>query len=498
VAATALLAAAALSPRAVPFDMDEFAAYHALGCAAYPLSRQLNVYRERCADDELSPPLWPRPLPLRSYLYVGSFPVAPFYPFWRLIRAPVAARVQGAAFFLVAVHLFSRLVGAPWGTTLLAALIFPIFAGSFLVDTGPVGISLALLAGTLLLVRRAATAGTARHAWPPAAGAGLLSFLGVWVKLNFVWMLPGALLYWGYERRRAGGGHDAIRATAVAFAAFLAAFLIPTAWLMLARTPEGARYYDVVRLGGVSADPEAIATQAGTLAGYFVDGSAAVPRVLSLPRRAIDVAPCLLAAALLIWGIARGRGGPDLFWLTAALVTFLLMPPSARAWAAHHFVLGLAFVVLALAASLRRLGAARPALVRGVAVVAAAYWLSLAARWPAAAVDPRDSAGKDRLLAFVRESGLDGRTIQLHVSWGTYYIAHLFGAREQAVLFSRKFPEDAAMLAGARAAADARGRGVLVVTRRLDRLQTQAMGEVLGPPRAIRDFGDWWAVEYVR
>lgn len=497
-AGAALLAAAALSPRAVPFDMDEFVAYHALGCAAYPLSRQLNVYRERCVDDELRPPLSPRPLPLRSYLYVGSFPVAPFYPFWRLFRAPVAARVQGAAFFLVAVHLFARLAGARWGTTLLAALVFPIFAGAFLVDTGPVGISLALLAGTLLLVRRAAAARTAGRAWPPAAGGGLLSFLGVWVKLNFVWMLPAALLYGAYERRRANWTRDALRPTAVALAAFLAAFLLPTAWLMLARTPEGARYHEVVRLGGVSADPEAIATQAGTLAGYFIDGSAAAPRVLSLPRQAIDVAPCLLAAALLIWAVARERGGPESFWLAAAVVTFLLMLPSARAWAAHHFVLGLGFVVLALAAGLRRLGAERPPLVRGIAVVVAAYWLSLAARWPAAVVDPRDSAGKDRLLVFVRESGLDRRTIQLHVSWGTYYIAHLFGDREQAVLFSRKFPEDAGMLAAARAAADARGRGILVVTRRLDRLQTDAMRDVLGAPRATHDFGDWWAVEYVR
>jgi hypothetical protein len=155
-------------------------------------------------------------------------------------------------------------------------------------------------------------------------------------------------------------------------------------------------------------------------------------------------------------------------------------------------------VVLALAASLRRLGSERPVLVRAVAVVVAAYWLSLAARRPAAAVDPRDGFGKDRLLAFVRASGLDRRTIQLHVSWGTYYIAHLFGDREQAVLFSRRFPEDAGMLGDARSAADARGRGVLVITRRLDKLQTDAMGEVLGPPRAIHDFGDWWAVEYVR
>ena len=494
----AAVLAALLSPRAVPFDMDEFAAYHALGCAAYPLSRQLNVYRERCADDELLPPLVSRPLPLRSYLYIGSLPVLPFYPFWRLLRSPVAARVQGAAFLLVAVHLLSRLVGAPGGVALLAAMVFPIFPGAFLVDTGPVGLSLVLLAAVLLLVRGAATAGAAGRAWPRAAGAGAVSFLGVWVKLNFVWMLPAVLLFWGFERRRAGRGGAAPRAAAVAFAAFLAAFLIPTAWLMFARTPEGAHYYDVVRLGGVSADPEAIATQAGTLAGYVLDGSAFVPRVLSFPRQAIDLVPVVLASVLLVWGLRRGRGDPEALWLLAAFVTFLLMLPSTRAWAAHHFVLGLVFVVLALAASLRRLGAERPALLHAAAVVVAAYWLSLAARWPAATVDPRDGFGKDRLLAFVRESGLDRRSVQLHVSWGTYYVAHLFGDREQAVLFSRKFPEDAGMLAAARAAADARGRGVLVVTRRLDRLHTEAIDRVLGPPRTIHDFGDWWAVEYVR
>jgi hypothetical protein len=311
-------------------------------------------------------------------------------------------------------------------------------------------------------------------------------------------MLPAVLLFWAVRLREAERPRAAVRAAAVPLAAFLAVFLVPTVWLMLARTPDGHRYFDVVRLGNVSADPEAIATQAGTLASYVLDGSAAVPRVLTFPRAAIDLVPCLLASILVVWGLSRGPRRPMVLWLTAALLTFLAMLPSARAWAAHHFVLGLVFVVLALAVSLRRLGEERPFFLRGVAVVVAAYWLSLAARWPAATVDPRDSFGKDRLLAFVRASGLDERTIQLHVSWGTYYIAHLFGARDQAVLFSRKFPEDPAMLGDARAAADARGRGVLVVTRRLDKLQTEAMAEVLGAPRATHDFGDWWAVEYVR
>src|SRR5437867_1654254 len=79
---------------------------------------------------------------------------------------------------------------ARFGTMLLAAFIFPLFPGAFLVDTGPVGISLVLLAAVLLLVGAAARAETTRRAWLPAAAAGAIAFLGVWVKLNFAWLLP--------------------------------------------------------------------------------------------------------------------------------------------------------------------------------------------------------------------------------------------------------------------------------------------------------------------
>src|SRR5262249_52964792 len=151
-----------------------------------------------------------------------------------------------------------------------------------------------------------------------AAAAGALSFLGVWVKLNFVWLLP-AVLSFGAVSARPSPRRSAL---AAGLGVFLATFLLPTAWLLLARTSTGEPYYDVLRLGEVSAEPDEIAAHAGTLATYVVDGAAVVPRVLALPRTAADIGPCLLAALLLAWGAWRGPRAKILLWLLCALLTF--------------------------------------------------------------------------------------------------------------------------------------------------------------------------------
>ena len=65
-----------------------------------PLQRGLPSFRDGCGLYDLRLPFTTTPLPLRSYLYIGSVPALPFYPFWRLIGDPVAVRVQGAVFFL--------------------------------------------------------------------------------------------------------------------------------------------------------------------------------------------------------------------------------------------------------------------------------------------------------------------------------------------------------------------------------------------------------------
>jgi hypothetical protein len=42
----ALVAVAVVSPRVLPYNMDEFVHYHALGCATAPLSQDLPSFRD--------------------------------------------------------------------------------------------------------------------------------------------------------------------------------------------------------------------------------------------------------------------------------------------------------------------------------------------------------------------------------------------------------------------------------------------------------------------
>jgi len=138
---TLLLVAAWLSPRAIPYNMDEFVHYHALGCATAELSRHLPLIRDGCGYYDLSVPFTSTPLPLRSYVYIGSLPSLPFYPLWRVVRVPAAARLQGAIFFLLWLWLATRLLRVRPVALVTASLVFPLFLATFVVDEGPVGLS---------------------------------------------------------------------------------------------------------------------------------------------------------------------------------------------------------------------------------------------------------------------------------------------------------------------------------------------------------------------
>jgi hypothetical protein len=180
-------------------------------------------------------------------------------------------------------------------------------------------------------------------------------------------------------------------------------------------------------------------------------------------------------------------------WLAAALLTFGGTVLSGRALAGHHLAFTLGFLFLALGAAISVLP--RPGVAAAGAAIAL-FWGSLAVRAPRARVEPHSNAAKDELLSWIRAEGLDRRTVQLHASWGTYYIAHLFGAPEEIVLFSRKFAREGDYLEAARGLAEAEGRGLVLIACEPERVRTDVIEAILGPPAAERGFGNWRVIEY--
>lgn len=484
--ASTVLLLGVLSPRLVPYDMDEFTAFHPLGCALHPLTRELNVYRERCGEYDLSPPFLPWRLPLRSYLYIGSLPVLPFAPFFFLLRDPVSVRVQGAVFLFLAFVLLRVLLGSGYVTVLAAAILFPLFAASFLIDTGPVGLSLLLLLSSLVLLRLSIEE---ESSWAGAA-AGLALFLGVWVKIVFVVCLPGVAILAGVWAFRGGEGHPKERLWR-ASGALLLTFVPLCILLLMSRTQDGAYYFEVARRGKVSLEPEDVAGVARGLSAYFTDASLAVPRVLSFSSSALDYLPGLGCLALLFLG---RRDVEVVAYAVASGSTFLLTGLSGRAREAHHAVFFITYLVLGMGRTLATIPRARllPPL------VILFTWGSLALRARSAEVDPRRNFEKDALLREIRATHLDERTIQLHASWGTFYIAHLFGSPREAVLFSKKFPERRDLLQTAKRNADSLGRGLLIVTRKPEALEGPVVTETLGPPLRVLREGNWTAAQYLR
>jgi hypothetical protein len=491
-----LVALALLSPRVLPYNMDEFVHYHALGCATAPLSDDLPSFRDGCGLYDLRLPFTRTWLPLRSYYYIGSLPAVPFYPLWLLLDDPVAARVQGALFFVAFVLLAARLLGTRPRFTLLASLVFPVFLVTFLADQGPVGISMVLLLVALLAVRRAAGASGPRRAVAWAGLAGLACFAGLWVKLVFAWWLPALALFVLAQARLHRGRGASRQSLRLALLAGTLTLLVPTLALLASVDVDGRSYGAALSRGRLSAEPADLGAGAFRLSRYLTDASQLAPRNVTLPPSVLDAVPLILGVVILVVALRRpgSRRREIVGWLLLGVVTFGLASTSGFTQWPHHFAFPAVFLILALAGALQDTG--RPvwaAAVVGVVVV----WLSLGLRWPGA-VHPRGSSPeKDALLTFVRAEGLDRETLQVHSSWGTYYMAQLFGDRDRMVVFVKGIPDDAVQLREVACLAWQHGRRVLLISaRRWSRIQTPTVTEILGRPGQTWRFGGWWAVAY--
>jgi hypothetical protein len=489
----ALLLAGWLSPRAVPYNMDEFVHYHALGCATAPQGPRLAASRDGCGLYDLRLPFSGTALPLRSYYYIGSFPSVPFYPFWRALDDPVAARVQGALFLAVFTLLAARLLHVRFASAAAAALLFPAFAASFVVDEGPVGLPACLLLLALLSLRRALAAGRPSRSLAWGSAAGLALFLGLWSKLVFAsWGVAVALFAVAECRRRAESWRAAPRRCAPALLATVLALGLPSLALLASVDRDGRRYAATLERGRFASAPSEVAGRAAFLLAQSASGGTVAPRNVVLAPWPTDALPALLGAGLLAALLARGaRRRQALPWLVAAAATLWIVAQSAFAQWPHHGHYALLLAVMALALAIDD----APHRVRfGVALGVAAVLAAVLVRLPAATHPVDSGPDKDALLRFVRRSGLDARTLQAHGSWGTYYVAQLFGDPARQIVYARALSDDARELEKVRELARDAGRPVLLLSsRRPERLYTDEVAAILGRPTDSWRFGAWSA-----
>lgn len=481
---------AALSPRLVPFSMDEFVHYTPLACAAHPETRALALGDEACGTYDLIPPWGGAALPLRSYLYIGSLPAPLFAPFWWAAGAPWATRVQGALLGVAFAALMARVAGVSLRRAGLALLVFPALPLACLVDVGPTGLSLVSLAGALLALGAACGAATLPRALVLGACAGAAVFLGLWTKLPFAWTLPGLSLF-ALWRARACSPRRALAVLGIA----AACAALPALALLASIDADGQRYAAVATGADLNLGRRLLRVAFANLAPYVWDSSRSLSQIGWLPPALLDRLPAFTALGLV--GVLCVRRRVDgLVWLACSAMTFAATLLSAGIWGSHHAAYGLAFLVPALACALDELRGG--AVARAAVLLVACSWAALLLRLPELRPDVGTGFDKDRLLAFVARSGVDERNVVVHASWGTLHQHRLFAGRGAAVAALDEPWRRTAEWRRVGESARGRGRGVAVVADAVTLERCEGMlRATLGPPVLRRDFGAWRLLEFM-
>ena len=428
----------------------------------------------------------------------AACPSLPFYPFWQAPRRPGGGARAGRGLLPALSAAPCRAAPRACGASAIvtAGLVFPVWLVTFLVDEGPVGLSARASAPRALARRAAALAAPGRGAavaWA-AGGRARCSSSGCGRSSSSPGgsrPSPSSPLE---EARRQGLSLDDARPAACARApgGSSGAPCCPPPSCSRART---ATAVPTRRCSGTGTSRPSPRTWKAWPSGSSATSRTArsSPRAIStLPSWPVDLLPLLLSVALLVAGLAlerapaRGRDlggplGPDLCLRGLERLQPVAAPLRLPAAAPGLRPRPLRSTALPAARTPRRRGGGRR---------------SSGRRSPRGCrrrpTRPTRRPTRTVSLAAVREKGLDRSTLQVHASWGTYYIAQLFGDPERMVVYARRCGRTTRRGCGRwRSWRAGRGRPLLLVSsRRWERLQTPEVEAVLGRPERTWQFGE--------
>jgi len=442
----------------VPVNMDELIHYYPVICRYYP-NNNYNIFRESCGLYDLKLSFWDKALPLRSFPYSGSWPVAYFLPIFFIWKSYLSIRLLGVGFLLAQALIITKYfrLKSFWPVFLGIILFFP-YSYQLIADTGPVGFQITALLLILLLVKVWLEK---RWVLAPILIAILL-FLSIWTKLVFLWYLPSIALIFLFnllekENRKIFAKN--IRFFIWSAVLAIVVFAIPMFFLFTTTSAlDGSYpYLEMLRNAGSYSLKQLLNFKFITLLPIYqslTNPFEATQRDFAVYKDDIFswiyngwsyiVLP-LIGFILLTLYKKWGELKYLVLYYFCFIITLFFIFRSKESWAFHHVVLVFPFLILTLVEVFKSFGINLKKITGNISklllvcfpVIAIFLALNLYMfyRLPQEKVQSSNDISRYRVNQILENDKLANNYFYVVVNWGYYYIQGLYGPKNQSVLY---------------------------------------------------------------
>lgn len=441
----------------VPLNADSYVMYSNLAWRYYPLNR----LEWQSALFDLAP-FGGHYLPLRADTYIGSINSLIYYPFFLLWPSPHSVRLMQVIALGLQAFLIWRLTGYDMLKCFFILLSFMPYAFSHILDVSVTGFQLTAAYLLIYLISRwmQSFRRDDRWCWVYPACIGLVMFLGVWAKLQFVsfWPVTAIFLLEAAVKNRdmltAHSGRARFLRQCILMAAIagLLTALLLNSWCGSGLSSK-VRYYEwgprfikiALEEGGYTYSPMSHIVE---MLQYFTNPLQGAEFIYRTGMRATvsGVAIATIVAILLVHGTLRLRAsgiGTGFVAACACAIAVLLVIITLHPGMGfmRHIIMVYPFILLAIFHIRARLPEDKTITVLLSAfVILNAYQYYKLTKMDYRSWERMHPPGYGLVPDFAALRGAinpySGTHLYAHVDWGTYYIAALYGNRNQCNLNS--------------------------------------------------------------
>jgi hypothetical protein len=375
----------------------------------------------------------------RAYPYIGSFSSFFYYPFFLLAPNILTQRLLGIFFLVIFVTVLMLLEEEnKLSVAVIFFLSFPIIY-QLINDTGPVRYGLFMIVFTPLLAKLIVKITQKYIKISINILLGFLLFLAVEDKPSFLYFIPSVVLLtiaYNYEENASRRVINSIRSLMKKIRLSLITFASLTLlYLLVAKTSSGQPYFFEL-MGRKELEPQAFTDALASLLSFLTNFQKFSHRVYDHKNfRLLNI-----SFSLLIWcygffilgklykkRIALLTLSKILFTLLAFISSITVLLFMRNGSSGHHFIYPYTFILLIACQSMAYVTEQKNRFL----ILYSFFSLILATQLLLLVPKPESSWERYNIFEYLKQEKIAKNYIIAHLNWGTYYIASLYGHKDQ-------------------------------------------------------------------